>query len=43
MGKKEMLIPASNYEFLFEKQVEDLLGEKFLAPEFTRWENTVCG
>ncbi|MEH6637056.1 MAG: DUF1329 domain-containing protein [Halioglobus sp.] len=38
VGKKEMLIPASNYEFLFEKQVEDLLGEKFLAPDFTRWE-----
>jgi len=38
VGKKEMLIPASNYEFLFEKQVEDLLGEKFLEPEFTRWE-----
>jgi len=38
LGKKEMLIPASNYVFLFEKNVKDLLGEKFLAPEFTRWE-----
>ena len=38
VGKKELLVPASNYEFLFEKQVEDLLGERFLAPEFTRWE-----
>ncbi len=38
LGKKEMLIPASNYEFLFEKEVEDLLGEKFLEPEFIRWE-----
>lgn len=38
LGKKEMLIPASNYEFLFEQKVEDLLGEKFLQPQFTRWE-----
>jgi hypothetical protein len=38
LGKKEMIIPASNYEFLFEKDVKDLLGEKFLAPEYTRWE-----
>lgn len=38
LGKKEMLVPASNYEFLFEKQVEDLLGESFLEPEFVRWE-----
>lgn len=38
LGKREMLIPYSSYEFLFEKEVEDLLGEKFLAPEFTRWE-----
>jgi len=38
LGKKEMLIPYSNYTFLFEKPVEDLLGEKFLSPEFIRWE-----
>lgn len=38
LGKNEMLIPYSNYTFLFEKPVEDLLGEKFLSPEFTRWE-----
>lgn len=38
IGKKEMIIPASNYEFLFEKDVKDLLGEKFLAPQYTRWE-----
>jgi hypothetical protein len=38
LGKKEMLIPYSNYEFLFEKNVKDLLGEKFLSPEFVRWE-----
>tara|TARA_R110002110_G_scaffold205066_7_gene417331 strand:+ start:489783 stop:491138 length:1356 start_codon:yes stop_codon:yes gene_type:complete len=38
LGKKEMLVPNSNYEFLFEKKVEDLLGEKFLKPEFVRWE-----
>jgi hypothetical protein len=38
VGKKEMIIPYSSYELLFEKEVEDLLGEKFLEPEFTRWE-----
>jgi len=38
LGKREMLIPASNYAFLFEQPVENLLGEKFLAPEHTRWE-----
>ena len=38
VGKQEKLIPYSNYVFLFEKKVEDLLGEKFLKPEFTRWE-----
>jgi hypothetical protein len=38
LGKKEMLIPASNYEFLFEQPVENLLRERYLAPEYTRWE-----
>ena len=38
VGKKEKIIPYSNYELLFEQQVEDLLGERFLSPEFTRWE-----
>jgi len=38
LGKKEMLVPASSYAFLFEQRVEDLLGEKFLSPDFVRWE-----
>lgn len=38
IGKKEIILPYNNYEFLFERKVEDLLGEKFLKPEFTRWE-----
>jgi hypothetical protein len=38
IGKQEMIIPYNNYEFVFEKKVEDLLGEKFLKPEFSRWE-----
>lgn len=37
-GKKEMIVPASNYQLLFEREVEDILGEKFIAPEYTRWE-----
>jgi hypothetical protein len=38
LGKEEMLIPYSNYEFLFERDVTDLLGKKFLDPESIRWE-----
>lgn len=38
VGKKEMIIPYSNYDFLFKHKVEDLLGEKFLKPEYIRWE-----
>lgn len=38
VGKREMLIPYSNYQFLFEKNVKDLLDTKFLKPEYTRWE-----
>lgn len=38
VGKREMIIPYSNYEFLFEKEVEDTLGEHFLDPEVIRWE-----
>ena len=38
VGKKEMIVPYSNYSFLFEKKVEDMLGPKFLDPESIRWE-----
>lgn len=38
LGKREVVIPYSNYKFLFEMKVEDLLGEKFLKPEHVRWE-----
>lgn len=38
IGKEEKLIPNNNYDFLFQKKVEDVLGEKFLDPEFIRWE-----
>ncbi|MEM8564379.1 MAG: DUF1329 domain-containing protein [Pseudomonadota bacterium] len=38
VGKKEMYIPANNNEFVFETELEDALGEKFLKPETTRWE-----
>ena len=38
IGKKEMLVPYSNYDFLFKHKVEDILGEHFLKPEYIRWE-----
>jgi hypothetical protein len=38
VGKKEMIIPYSNYDFNFKYKVEDILGEKFLKPESVRWE-----
>ena len=38
LGKKEIIIPGSNYDFLFKTKVEDMLGEKFLKPEYIRWE-----
>jgi hypothetical protein len=38
LGKKEIIIPNSTYDFLFQTKVEDILGEKFLKPEYIRWE-----
>jgi hypothetical protein len=38
LGKKEMLIPYTSYEFVFQTQVTDALGEKFLNPDVIRWE-----
>ena len=38
VGKREMIIPYSNYQFLFEKEVEDTLGARFIDPEVIRWE-----
>jgi hypothetical protein len=38
VGKKEMIVPAANYDLAFQTKVEDLLGERFLDPEVTRWE-----
>ncbi len=38
VGKKEMIVPASNYDMIFQARVEDLLGEKFLNPDDVRWE-----
>ncbi|CAA0126256.1 putative protein [Halioglobus japonicus] len=38
VGKKEMIVPASNYDMIFQGKVEDLLGEKFLNPDKIRWE-----
>ena len=38
VGKREMLVPYNNYDFLFVHPIEEMLGEKFLNPEFIRWE-----
>lgn len=38
IGKKEMIVPAANYDMIFQGSIEDLLGEKFLDPETIRWE-----
>ncbi|MEH6634214.1 MAG: DUF1329 domain-containing protein [Halioglobus sp.] len=38
VGKKEIIVPANAYDFVFQQKVEDLLGEKFLKPEFIRYE-----
>ena len=38
LGKQEIIAPYSNYDFLFQNKVEDMLGEKFLKPEYIRWE-----
>jgi hypothetical protein len=38
LGKKEMLIPYTSYEFVFQTNVTDALGEKFLNPDVIRWE-----
>lgn len=38
LGKKEILVPSSNYDFLFQTKVEDVLGDKFLSPDSIRWE-----
>ncbi|MDJ0655781.1 MAG: DUF1329 domain-containing protein [Xanthomonadales bacterium] len=38
IGKQEIYIPYNSYDFVFQTKVEDALGEKFLKPEFIRWE-----
>jgi len=38
VGKREMIVPAAEYDMIFQASVEDLLGEKFLNPDLIRWE-----
>ena len=38
IGKKEIIIPESNWDFVFQRNVTDTLGEKFLNPDYIRWE-----
>jgi hypothetical protein len=38
IGKQEMIIPYTSYDFVFQAKVTDTLGEKFLNPDYIRWE-----
>ena len=38
IGKKEMFIPYSCYDFVFHQPTLDTLGEKFINPDVVRWE-----
>ena len=38
IGKKEMIVPASNWDFVFKAKIQDVLGPKFLDPEIMRYE-----
>jgi len=38
VGKQEMIVPAGNYDMVFQTDIMDLLGEKFLNPDKIRWE-----
>lgn len=38
IGKKEMIIPYSAYDFVFKRKLIDVLGEKFIDPDSVRWE-----
>jgi hypothetical protein len=38
LGKKEIIVPYNNYDFLFQQKIEDMLGDHFLKPEYIRWE-----
>jgi hypothetical protein len=38
VGKKEMYIPYNAYDFNFQNNIKDMLGEKFLDPGSIRWE-----
>ena len=38
LGKREIYIPNGNWDFNFQTQITDMLGEKFFKPEYIRWE-----
>jgi hypothetical protein len=38
IGKKEMYIPYNCYNFVFQMDTLDVLGEKFINPDTVRWE-----
>jgi hypothetical protein len=38
VGKKEMIVPYNSYDFVFQTELLDVLGEKFITPEAIRWE-----
>lgn len=38
VGKKEMYVPYTSYDFVFGTRLEDALDKKFIKPEYIRWE-----
>jgi hypothetical protein len=38
VGKKEMIVPYNNYEAIFNRTTKEMLGERFIKPEFVRFE-----
>ncbi|PLW69849.1 DUF1329 domain-containing protein [Pseudohalioglobus lutimaris] len=38
LGKRELIVPYNNYEAIFNRETPEMLGEKFIKPEFIRFE-----
>jgi hypothetical protein len=38
VGKKELYVPYNCYDFVFQANTTDVLGPKFLNPDYIRWE-----
>ncbi len=38
VGKKEMIVPYNNYDFIFKDDIKDLMGDKFVPADKIRYE-----